>query len=144
MGRAGYESAPYTTLHKDGDFEIREYPEMNIVETSESREGPDSGFRRLFGYITGANEDKQKIAMTTPVYMQEKTHNMMAFVMPAGMKFEHLPLPTNGSVHKSVIEGGLFATYTSTGSRSQQFERDLLQRLEKWLKEYGVYEYDSN
>jgi hypothetical protein len=46
---SSYESAPYSVITKDGQFEIRDYPKMSIVETR------DGGFRTLFNYIQGSN-----------------------------------------------------------------------------------------
>jgi hypothetical protein len=86
--RAGYESAPYKVVRSDGQFEVRDYPALTVVETPMARggNGADSGFNRLFGFITGGNEAKQKIAMTTPVFMSGSASNStMAFVMPAKM-----------------------------------------------------------
>ena len=70
--RAGYESAPYTVVKTDGVYEIRDYPTMNIIETKGYASGDkkgNQGFRKLFKFITGQNEKRQNIAMTTPVYM---------------------------------------------------------------------------
>ena len=64
-GRAGYKSAPYQTTQQEGPFEVREYPALQLATTGMS--GEDKSFRRLFNYISGQNETKQKIAMTTPV-----------------------------------------------------------------------------
>ena len=56
--------------------------------------GVDNGFMRLFHFITGSNEAKQKIAMTTPVFMSgSDSNNTMAFVMPAKMKAAEVPNP---------------------------------------------------
>lgn len=83
--RAGYESAPYRVARTAGQFEVRDYPPLKVVETP--TQGRDSGmngsFNRLFKFITGGNETKQKIAMTTPVFMTGNESNAtMAFVMP--------------------------------------------------------------
>jgi len=43
----------------------------------------DGSFMRLFRFITGKNETKQKTAMTTPVFMSGSGSNAtMAFVLP--------------------------------------------------------------
>ena len=55
--RAGYESAPYTIIRKEGAYEIRDYPKMTIIETLD-KEGRGNGFRKLFKFITGTNETK--------------------------------------------------------------------------------------
>ena len=99
FSREGYETAPYTVASKDDDYEIRDYPTMNIVETSGS-------FPQLFRFITGSNEQKQNISMTTPVYMQPKTRDgnqKMAFVMPATMTAEQVPKPTDHSLNVKQI-----------------------------------------
>src|SRR5512136_1394639 len=84
--RAGYESAPYKLVRSDGKFQVRDYPALTVVETpmGGSRSGDDGSFMRLFRFITGSNEAKQKISMTTPVFMSGSESNAtMTFVMPA-------------------------------------------------------------
>ena len=84
--RAGYESAPYKAVRSDGKFQVRDYPALTVVETpmGGSRSGDDGSFMRLFRFITGSNEAKEKISMTTPVFMSGSESNAtMAFVMPA-------------------------------------------------------------
>jgi hypothetical protein len=68
--RAGYESAPYQVVRASGQFAVRDYPALQVVETPLARAGNDAdgSFKRLFRFITGANEAKQKIAMSPPVY----------------------------------------------------------------------------
>ena len=55
--RAGYETAPYKVIRADGDFEIREYPELKIATTA--RDADNSSFMRLFRYIDGGNVAKE-------------------------------------------------------------------------------------
>ena len=142
--RGAYESAPYTVLAKDKQFEIRDYPEMNIVATqgfqTRDKQG-NNAFRRLFKYITGQNEKKQKIAMTTPVYMQgEDEQRTMAFVMPSKMR--DVPLPTNEDVKVTKIEAGRFATFRFNGSRTDALERQAVQKLKDWLSYRKDVSYD--
>jgi len=68
--RGGYESASYQVVRSSGKFELRDYPVLMVVETPMAPTGnsADGSFMRLFRFITGGNEAKQKIAMTTPVF----------------------------------------------------------------------------
>ena len=53
LTRAGYESAGYKVVSKQGSFEIRDYPALTLVSTamSGSRPADDDSFVRLFRYI---------------------------------------------------------------------------------------------
>ena len=75
--RAGYETARYKVIRTEGAFELREYPELKIATTL--RDADNARFMRLFRYIDGGNAAKEKIAMTTPVFMAD---GKMAFVLP--------------------------------------------------------------
>ena len=99
--RSGYESAPYQVVRADGKFQVRDYPALTVVETlmAGSRNGNDGSFMRLFGFITGKNEAKQKIVMTTPVFMSGgETNATMAFVLSAKLKSGAVPQPSDGTV----------------------------------------------
>ena len=103
--RAGYESAPYQVIRAAGKFEVRDYPVLTVVETpmAATGSGADGGFMRLFRFISGANEAKQKIAMTTPVFMSGSGNDLtMAFVLPAKLKAGDAPQPAEGSVKRRV------------------------------------------
>ena len=81
--------------------------------------------------------------MTTPVYMQgEAEHRTMAFVMPAKMKKEDLPLPSDTAVQVTKIEAGKFATFRFNGKRSDALERQTLQKLKDWLEKHSELKYD--
>ncbi len=85
--RSAYESAAYDVVQSDGPFEVRDYPDL-VMATTPMRfaaQGNDGSFNRLFSYISGANDDNQKVAMTTPVFMDwESTDGsgQMGFVVP--------------------------------------------------------------
>ena len=59
------ERVPYERLDTMDGVELRRYPRTILVETT----APDRGtaFRRLFRYISGANEGGEEVAMTAPV-----------------------------------------------------------------------------
>ena len=139
--RAGYESAPYKVVRADGKFELRDYPALTVVETPMVRggNGADNGFMRLFHFITGSNEARQKIAMTTPVFMSGSgLNNTMAFVMPAKMKAAEVPKPSDGSLTVREQEPGRFAVLRFSGGRNTENESETLARLEAWIKAQGL------
>lgn len=141
--RAGYESAPYKVVRSDGKFELRDYPKLTLVETrmAGGGNGSDGSFNRLFRFITGGNDAKQKIGMTTPVLMSGKdTNATMAFVMPAEMKTAEVPKPSDGAVTVRELAAGCFAVLRFSGGRSIKNEAESLERLRAWMKQEGLKE----
>jgi hypothetical protein len=141
--RGGYESAPFKVVRSDGKFEVRDYPALTVVETPMARggNGSDGSFNRLFRFITGGNEAKQKIAMTTPVFMSgSETNATMAFVMPAKMKTGEVPKPSDGNVAVRELAAGRFAVLRYSGGRNVRHEAESLERLRAWMKAKGLKE----
>jgi hypothetical protein len=59
-----------------------------------------SGFRKLAGYIFGANDQGKSIAMTSPVRMEiGEKGSTMSFVMPEKYQESDLPKPKDAGVH---------------------------------------------
>jgi DNA gyrase inhibitor GyrI len=139
--RSGYESAPYQVVKTDGKFEVRDYPVLMVVETAMARGGQDGdgSFNRLFGFITGKNEAKQKIAMTTPVFMSGSDSNRtMAFVLPAPLKSAAVPRPADGAVTVRELPAGRFAVLRFSGARSAEQEALALGQLQAWMESRGL------
>jgi DNA gyrase inhibitor GyrI len=139
--RSGYESAPYKAVRTDGKFELRDYPSLSVVQTPMAANGnsDDGSFMRLFRFITGANEAKQKIAMTTPVFMSGSDSNAtMAFVLPAKLNAATAPRPADGAVTVRELPGGRFAVLRFSGGRDAKKESESLARLRTWLNEQGL------
>ena len=134
--RAGYESAPYKVVRSAGKFELRDYPALTVVETPMANpNGSDGSFRRLFRFITGANEEKQKIAMTTPVFMSGSSSNpTMAFVLPAKLKTATVPKPADGALTVRELPAGRFAVLRFSGRQNAKNETETLARLKSWLE----------
>jgi len=134
--RKGSESAPNRVISRDGDFELRDYPSLTIVETSMDGDSGTS-FQRLFRYISGANSDGEKIPMTTPVFMAgEEQRRSMSFVMPASMK--SAPGPKDPALRVTTLPAGRFAVFGFSGSRSAEAESNALTQLESWMKKSGL------
>lgn len=111
--RAGYETARYEVLEKDGAFELRRY-EAHVVASTATKEGGANGsFGRLFQYISGKNEGDARIAMTTPVFMPAAADGEpgeMQFVVPAAVAKAGAPAPADPSVKLASMEAGRYAT----------------------------------
>jgi len=140
--RAGYESAPYRVIRADGKVQVRDYPALMVVETSRaahSRDGGDGSFGRLFRFITGGNERKEKIAMTTPVFMTgDDTNATMAFVLPAAMRSADVPRPTDSGVTVRELPAGRFAVLRYNGGRGADREAAMLDKLKAWMETAGL------
>ncbi len=135
--RAGYESAAYKVVRSDGKFELRDYPVLTVVETpmaAGSRDGDDGSFMRLFRFISGGNEAKQKIAMTTPVFMSGTgTNATMSFMIPAKLKTEEVPKPSGGPLTVRELAAGRFAVLRFSGGRDATKEAESLAQLKTWM-----------
>jgi DNA gyrase inhibitor GyrI len=135
--RAGYDTAPYKVVRKDGNFELRTYPALVLAETP--MRNSNDGFRRLFRYISGNNAAKQKIAMTTPVYMTgENTNATMAFVMPKNMSASATPKPGEESVTIRETTGGQYAVWRFSGGRNGENEELALAALQSRLAQENM------
>jgi len=134
--RTGYKSAPYKVVRSEGRFELRDYPEMTVAETAmvTAGKGADGSFMRLFAFISGRNEAKQKISMTTPVLMSgSDSGRTMAFVMPAKMKTGEVPKPLESSVTVRNLAAGRFAVLRFRGGRTGANETEALANLKTWM-----------
>ena len=107
----------YTMVSKSKLYEIRKYSDRLVIETETSDQ--NSGFKKLFKYISGNNKDKKKIKMTTPVTQTEKNGNMiMQFYIPAEFNESNMPDPNNSEVKVLNIKGGFYAAIVYSGRPS--------------------------
>ncbi len=152
--REGTEEPRYTVLAAPNSLEIRQYGPRIAAETAiagdDQSAALNEGFRRLAGYIFGANRAKTKIEMTVPVAQQKsETIAMTApvgqardadgkwvvrFFMPAEWTMETLPVPENPAVALVRVPGETMAVLRFTGLRGESTiasrKTELLQRLE--------------
>lgn len=134
--RAGYESAEYKVIESDGKFEIREYPDLVLASTTTNSDaqGRDGSFMKLFGYISGENESKQKISMTTPVFMEkDETTTQMGFVMPKDVAAAGTPQPKSQGVAISKRAGGRFAVIRFSGRLNDAVAKEYEAELRQWM-----------
>ena len=113
------EEAKYEVVQKNNIYEVRKYSDRLAVETFESNQ--NSGFRKLFNYISGNNKINKKISMTTPVTRTEKNGNMtMQFYLPSQFNQESAPDPSNNEVKLVNVEGGYYAVIRYSGRASDK------------------------
>ena len=131
-----YEEANYETISKNENYEIRKYFDRLVIET-DSTEG--NGFRKLFNYISGNNEEKKEIKMTVPVTQENKDGNMkMQFYLPSKFNKDNAPKPSNPEIKVLNIEGGYYAVIKYSGRSSDKNFIKKKSILEKELKKDDI------
>jgi hypothetical protein len=132
--RDGTEEPKYDVIGQVGAVEIRQYGPRIAAETAVAGDeiaARSEGFRRLAGYIFGANTSGAKVAMTAPVAQSSETIAMTApvsqdrdadgrwvvrFFMPAKYTLETLPVPTDQRVRLVPVAAETVAVLRFTGS----------------------------
>ena len=131
-----YEEANYETISENKNYEIRKYFDRLVIET-DSTEG--NGFRKLFNYISGNNEEKKEIKMTVPVTQENKDGNMkMQFYLPSKFNKDNTPKPSNPEIKVLNIEGGYYAVIKYSGRSSDKNFIKNKNILEKELKKDNI------
>jgi hypothetical protein len=93
------EKPKHKVIERDGQFEVRDYPELLVAEAKASggrAQALDKGFGQLADYIFAKSRDGAKVAMTAPVLSADAGGGEWAtrFVMPS--KFTRETLPETG------------------------------------------------
>lgn len=140
--RDAYESAEYSVLESDGAIELREYPDLMLATTEMGSriQGGDGSFGRLFQYISGSNEGKQKVAMTTPVFMEPESkqgRGQMGFVIPKDIADSSIPEPASEQVQLTKRLGGRFAVIRFAGSIDSEMQKRQETMLRTWMETRG-------
>ncbi len=154
------EEAKYRVVKKDGAFEVREYEQRVVAETFVRGDFGGAGnvaFNRLFGYISGRNKSRQKIAMTAPVTQeisdparaagagekiamtapvtQEEAGGAfrVTFILPASYTLENAPEPADPSVRLKDEPAHRAAVIRYSGSWSSSLYGKKLVELRDWM-----------
>ncbi|MFZ4680815.1 MAG: SOUL family heme-binding protein, partial [Flavobacterium sp.] len=92
----------YKVIKKFDKFEIRKYDSALFSSVKLNKKGykesSSEGFGILAGYIFGANESNEKIAMTSPVVMELGDTSKMMFMVPKNYNLKNLPNPNNPKI----------------------------------------------
>jgi hypothetical protein len=142
------ETQTYNLIRKEDDFEIRQYPStMTAKVTSTTKSYQDlgySGFRKLANYIFGGNEDKMKIAMTSPVHMEiGDSLSSMSFIMPSTFSREDLPRPDNQDIIIEMSKPEIVAVLEFGGFANTENINKYRSILEKLLIDKGISYYGN-
>ncbi len=105
--RSGTEEPAFQVVDRRGAIEIRRYDarlaaETLVADAASEEEARGTGFRRLAGYIFGANRPAAKIAMTAPVELAGAAGRRIAMTAPVAQA----PAPVAGEVAGDVAGGG--------------------------------------
>lgn len=137
--RDNTEQPPYAVIGTQGPAEIRRYPARIAAETtipaSSEVAARGTGFRKLAGYIFGANTTRASIAMTAPVAQSSESIAMTApvgvsaapaagwtirFFMPARYTLDTLPAPRDPAIRLVPVPAETVAVVRFTGSTAPE------------------------
>ncbi|HYO05325.1 MAG TPA: heme-binding protein [Mycobacterium sp.] len=159
--RTGTEEPPHGVEKLGNGVEIRTYEARIAAETTVTageEAARNAGFRRLAGYIFGANHEKTKIAMTAPVAQQTSKGTNIAmtapvaqsagsdgdwvirFYMPGKWTMDRLPTPDDDRVRLVKVPPETVAVLRFSGSRDPQAVASHLAQLRNTLCAYGFEE----
>ena len=151
------EEAKYQAVKRDRNYEIRDYEACVVAETVVDESLEDAGntaFNKLFGYISGKNQSRGKIAMTAPVSQEAASQKMamtapvgqqrvkagwaVSFTMPASYTMETLPAPDDPEVKLRQIPVRRMAAVRYSGVWSETRYRRYLGELQAWIEKNGL------
>lgn len=156
--RSGTEEPQHTTRALGDGVEIRRYAMRIAAETTVAageESARNAGFRRLAGYIFGANHGQTTIAMTAPVAQQRAEGAKIAmtapvaqsagsdgdwvirFFMPSKWTMAELPVPDDDRVRLVTVAPETVAALRFSGDRSPRAVADQTDKLRNTLRVYG-------
>ncbi|CAA6801031.1 MAG: Heme-binding protein [uncultured Sulfurovum sp.] len=154
------EEPKFTVIEKNDTFEIRKYSSYLVAETEVSGEFDEMGkkaFKILFKYISGENQERSEIAMTSPVIQKDQEQpsqkikmtapviqeidnnntqsSTFSFVMPENFTLETLPIPLDKRINIKEIPERTIAVREYSGTWSQdRFNENKILLLEALKK----------
>lgn len=154
------ETPSYSILHKEADYEIREYAGYICAQVQvkdiDDRRLVKTAFMKLARYIFGANKKQivvpmtapvikqticETIPMAAPVLMQRSDENVlwMSFVMPKSYSLDALPKPDDETITFKAIGRHRAAVLTYSGRSNPKMEKRRSRQLQEWLNKQRDY-----
>ena len=146
------EEAKYSVVKKDEAFELRDYTSNIVAETlvaGDINDASNKAFGKLFGYISGKNQSRSKVAMTAPVSQAPAAEKIamtapvgqqsvgskwaVSFMMPASYTMQTLPKPDDPSVILREVPARRVASIRYSGLWSEARYREHKLQLEAWI-----------
>jgi len=139
----------YNIVRKTDIYEVRQYKTRTVAEIIYGEE--DSGFRILFDYISGSNQDSKKVEMTIPV-TQSKELDMtvpvtestnenqmtMRFFLPKQYSKQNAPEPNNERIKIIDLPEEYFAVIAYSGLASDSNFEEHYTELKAALDKDGM------
>lgn len=151
------EEPAFTTVIRDGAFEVRDYPAQVVAEVTvpgDQKEAASRGFRLLAGYIFGGNRRRQSIAMTAPVAEIPAGEKIamtapvtqtggpglwvIRFTMPRAYTLESLPVPDDARVHLRRLPPSRMAVLKFSGVAGKRDLDEKSSALARMAKLHGL------
>jgi SOUL heme-binding protein len=153
----GVKEPTFAVEAHERDFEIRRYETRVVAETrivGTRKDADTEGFRRLAGYIFGANRQKTKLAMTAPVGQDAEPRKLamtapvgqraegeawtVSFTMPGGETLATLPEPEDARVTLRELPESRFAVVKFSGRWTEASFAANTAALREWLAGRGL------
>lgn len=126
------ETQEYQTIKQLGKAELRFYPPAMKIQS-------ENDFGTLFNYISGNNSTREKISMTSPVYMGDAGGNkVMEFVLPKNFDPTNTPDALSSRVKVFESEPGYFLALEFGGYAGRRNVPAYATELIEIARQYGI------
>ena len=154
------EQPKHTVERADGRIELRRYAPYVVAEVEvggDQKQAVQAGFRKLAGYIFGANQGRAKIAMTAPVAQARAPKGekiamtapvaqtptatgrwTVQFMMPSAYALDTLPRPNDPDVKFRTEPARRMAVLTYSGVANARNFAERTRELEAWITAKGL------
>lgn len=151
------EKPDYRIVDEQDNLQIRDYGPYLVAETfveDEFSDAGNEGFRRLFRYITGANQARAEISMTAPVTQRSEglkiamtapvaqtsagDGHWISFVVPSSFTIDTVPQPTDPRVRVSEVPAQRMAVLRYSGFWSESRYQKEESRLREFMRQRNL------